>query len=448
EVLKIPSGVAVVAEHAAAALAGRAALNVSWSAGRKRALASAAIHAGLHRAVRRRGTPGRRRGDVDRALARAWLTLEAVYETPYVAHAALEPMNCIAEVRPDGCDVWAPTQAQTAAQAIAAGITGLPEKAVAVHTTFLGGGFGRRLETDYVADAVTLSKRLRAPVQIVWTRADDMRHDFYRPAGIALLRGGLDERRRPIAWFCRVAGPELALEGIDMRYAIPHVREETVLADPGVPTGYWRSVGASQNAFAIESFVDELAHEAGEDPLAFRRGLLAREPRALAALDLAAGKAGWGAPLPQGKGRGVALYRSFGSWVAQVAEVAVSAKGATRVERVVAAIDCGIAVNPEAVRAQIEGAVAFGLSAALKERITIARGGVRERTFEDYPLLTMAEMPEVEVHIVASDASPGGVGEPGVPPVAPAVANAVFAASGRRIRTLPLRSGGGGRAGA
>jgi isoquinoline 1-oxidoreductase beta subunit len=445
-VLKIRSGIAVVAEHAAAALAGRAALKVSWSAGRKRALSSAAIHKQLHQAVRRRGAPGRRRGDVERALARAWLTLEAVYETPYLAHATLEPMNCIADMRADGCDVWAPTQAQTATQATAAEIAGLPEKAVAVHTTFLGGGFGRRLETDFVADAVELSKRLAAPVQVMWTRSDDMQHDAYRPASIALLRGGLDERRQPIAWFCRIAGPELALEGIDMHYGIPNVREETVLADPGVPTGYWRSVGASQNAFAIESFVDELAHEAGEDPLAFRRGLLAREPRALAALDLAAEKAGWGAPLAEGKGRGIALYRSFGSWVAEVAEVAVSAKGAIRVERVVAAIDCGIAVNPDAVRQQIEGAVAFGLSAALKERITIARGGVRERTFEDYPLLTMAEMPDVEVHIVPSDAPPGGVGEPGVPPIAPAVANAVFAACGKRIRTLPLRAGRGGRA--
>jgi len=444
-VLKIPSGVAVVAEHAAAALAGRAALKVGWSAGRKRALASAAIRKQLHQAVRRRGAPGRRRGDLERALERAWLTLEAVYETPYLAHATLEPMNCIADVRANGCDVWVPTQAQTATQATAAEIAGLPEKSVAVHTTFAGGGFGRRLETDFVADAVELSKRLGAPVQVMWTRADDMRHDCYRPASIALLRGGLDERRRPVAWFCRVAGPEPALEGIDMHYAIPNVREETVLADPGVPTGYWRSVGASQNAFAIESFVDELAHEAGADPLAFRRTLLAHEPRALATLDLVAEKAGWGAPLAKGKGRGIAIYRSFGSWVAEVAEVAVPAKGAIRVERVTAAIDCGIAVNPDAVRSQIEGAIAFGLSAALKERITIARGGVRERTFEDYPLLTLAEMPEVEVHIVASDAPPCGVGEPGVPPIAPAVANAVFAASGKRIRTLPLRAGRGGR---
>ncbi len=440
KVLEISSGVAVVAEHAASALAGRAALKLSWSAGRKRALSSAAIHKQLHQAVRRRGAPVRRRGDVERALGRAWLTLEAVYETPYLAHATLEPMNCIADVRANACDVWAPTQAQTAAQMTAAEIAGLPRKAVAVHTTFLGGGFGRRLETDFVADAVELSQRLATPVQVIWTRADDIQHDFYRPANIALLRGGLDEHRRPIAWSCRVAGPEAALDGIDMHYAIPNVREETVLADPGVPTGAWRSVGASQNAFAIESFVDELAHEAGEDPLASRRRLLGHERRAAATLDLAAAKAGWGTPLSNGKGRGVALYRSFGSWVAEVAEVAVSAKGAIRIERVVAAIDCGIAVNPDAVRSQLEGAIAFGLSAALKERITIARGGVRERTFEDYPLLTMAEMPEVEVNIVASDAPPGGVGEPGVPPIAPAVANAVFAASGKRIRTLPFRS--------
>ncbi|HYA37864.1 MAG TPA: molybdopterin cofactor-binding domain-containing protein, partial [Candidatus Methylomirabilis sp.] len=330
-------------------------------------------------------------------------------------------------------------QSQVDTQKVAARITGLPKKQVRVHTQFLGGGFGRRLETDFVAEAVELSKKLGAPVQVVWTRADDMQHDCYRPASHVLLRAALDAGGRPDAWHMRLAGPELALEGVQMDYAIEHVREEQVEIASALPTGPWRSVGASQNAFAIECFIDELAHAAGRDPFEYRRQLLAPQPRLRGALERAAQMAGWGRTLPVGHGLGIAAYRSFGSYAAMAAEVAV-ADGAIQVPRVWAAIDCGIAVNPDAVRAQIEGSVAFGLSAALMEEIRIEHGRVAQANFEDYPILRLPEMPAVEIEIIESREDPGGVGEPGVPVVAPAVANALFAAGGTRRRRLPLRS--------
>jgi isoquinoline 1-oxidoreductase beta subunit len=349
----------------------------------------------------------------------------------------MEPMNCTARVGPDGCDVWAPTQAQTEAQRVAAEAAGLPIGEVRIHTTLLGGGFGRRLDADFVDEAVRVAKAVGRPVQVLWTRDDDMRHDHYRPASYTLMRAGFFKGALS-AWFQRIAGPSLALGGVDVPYAIPNVREEHVTLDPGIPTGPWRSVGASQNAFVVESFIDELAHAAASDPFAFRRNLLRRAPRHRAVLELAAAKAGWGEPPRAGRFRGIAVYHSFGSYVAQVAEVSIGRTGAIGVHRVVCAIDCGIAVNPDLVAAQMEGAIAFGLSAALKDEITIDRGGVVESNFKDYPMLAFAEMPAVEVHIVPREDEPGGVGEPGVPPIAPAVANAVFAATGHRLRRLPL----------
>jgi isoquinoline 1-oxidoreductase beta subunit len=350
----------------------------------------------------------------------------------------MEPMNCIAEVADDACDIWCGTQSQQEAQACAMEITGLPRERVRVHTTYSGGGFGRRLETDYVAEAVRLAKILRRAVRVLWTRADDLRHDFYRPASLTDFRAALDARGGVSAWLQRIAGPELALGEVDIPYAIPNLRVVRIKEDPGVPTGYWRSVGASQNAFTIECFVDELAHAAGKDPLAFRLGLLAHEPRHRAVLELAAERAGWHDKLAKGRGRGIAVYHSYGSWVAQVAEVSV-ADGGWRVERVACAADCGTVVNPDAVCAQMEGAVVFGLSAALHGEITLRDGAVVQSGFEDYPILRMRDTPEIEVHLVPSRAHPGGVGEPGVPPVAPAVANALFAATGRRVRRLPLQ---------
>jgi isoquinoline 1-oxidoreductase beta subunit len=438
-VFAIDSGVAVVADDFPTALEARRVLDVEWKRGALARLDTAAVRRRFARAARRAGMPVTDTGHAKRALAHADRTIEAIYETPYLAHATLEPMNCTAQIGPDGCDVWAPTQAQTEAQAVAARAAGLPKNRVRIHTTWLGGGFGRRLTQDFVEEAVQIAKAAGMPVQVLWTRADDLQHDHYRPGNYTCLRGGLDAAGRPVAWFQRIVGPRLALGGVDLPYAIPTVREEQVEEDPGIPTGPWRSVGESQNAFAVEGFIDELAHAAGADPFEFRRDLLMEAPRHRAVLELAAAKAGWGHKPPDGRHRGIALYHSYGSWVAEVAEVSVSRAGKVRVHRVVCAIDCGTVVNPDIVAAQLEGAVVFGLTAALKGQITIRDGAVVEQDFRDYPLLTIAEAPDVEVHIVPSDDEPGGVGEPGVPPIAPAVANAVFAATGERLRTLPLR---------
>jgi isoquinoline 1-oxidoreductase beta subunit len=437
EVVEVEGAVAVLAESVPAALAGRDALTIEWDLSGACRLDSEAIRERLAAALERHGTRSRSRGDAERVLAHARHVVEAQYETPYLAHATMEPMSCIAEVTDDSCDVWTGTQAQARAQKAAMDITGLPRERVRVHTTYLGGGFGRRLETDYVAEAVRLAKVLRRPVRVLRTRADDMQHDFYRPANVTSLRAALDARGRIAAWLQRIAGPELALGEVDLPYAIGNLREVHIEEDPGIPTGPWRSVGASQNAFAVECFVDELAAAAREDPLAFRLGALEHAPRHRGVLELAAARAGWHDPLPRGRGRGIAVYHSYGSWVAQVAEV-VAEDDVWRVERVVCAADCGIVVNPDAVAAQMEGAIVFGLSAALHGEISLRDGAVVQSGFDDYPILRMRDTPDIEVHLVPSRADPGGVGEPGVPPVAPAVANALFAATGKRIRRLPL----------
>ena len=438
EVLEVDGAVAVVAEGVPAALAGRDALEVSWDLSGACRLDSDAIRSRLAAALERRGARARSSGNVERALRSAKRVVEAQYETPYLAHATMEPMDCIAEVTDEACDIWAGTQSQQDAQARAMEITGLPRERVRVHTTYSGGGFGRRLETDYVTEAVRLAKILRRAVRVLWTRADDLRHDFYRPASLTAFRAALGARGGVSAWLQRIAGPELALGEVDIPYAIPNLRLVRIKEDPGVPTGYWRSVGASQNGFTIECFVDELACAAGKDPLAFRLGLLAHEPRHRAVLELAAERAGWPDKLAKGRGRGIAVYRSYGSWVAQVAEVSVGEGGAWRVERVVCAADCGTVVNPDAVCAQMEGAVVFGLSAAPHGEITLRDGAVVQSGVQDYPILRMRDTPEIEVHLVPSHAHPGGVGEPGVPPVAPAAAHALLAAARPRVRRLPL----------
>jgi len=437
EILEVDGAVAVIAEDVPAAFAGRDALEMTWNLAGACNLDSTAIRAQLVAALERRGAKARERGNVERAFAHAKRIVEAQYETPYLAHATMEPMNCIAEVSDGACDIWTGTQAQGEAQTVAMQITGLPRERVRVHTTYLGGGFGRRLEVDYVAEAVRIAKIVRRPVRVLWTRADDMRHDFYRPASVTALRAALDARGTPTAWLQRIAGPELSLGEVDIPYTIANLREVHIKEDPGVPTGYWRSVGASQNPFAIECFLDELAAAAGRDPLAFRLTLLDRAPRHRGVLELAAKRAGWQGSLSKGKGRGIAVYRSYGSWVAQVAEVSVDGD-AWCVERVVCAVDCGTVVNPDAVAAQMEGAIVFALSAALHGEITLRDGAVVQSSFEDYPILRMRDAPAIEVHLVPSRAHPGGVGEPGVAPVAPAVANALAAATGRRLRRLPL----------
>lgn len=439
QVLEIESGIAVVADSFWSALQGRDALRIDWDEGAASQLTSADIDQRFIQAATGRGEVTRDHGDARKLLKRAQRVIEADYEAPYLAHAAMEPMNCTAHVTTERCELWVPTQNQSDAKETAAHYSGLHESAVRIHTTFIGGGFGRRLRSDFVAEAVQIAKGARVPVQLIWTLEDDLQHDYYRPGNYTRLQATLDEKGQPLAWLQRIVGPALSLGGVDVPYAIPNIREEHVELDPGIPTGPWRSVGASQNAFAVECFIDELAHATGADPYEYRHRLLAHVPRYRAVLELAARKADWGTPLPQGRGRGIALYYSFASWVAEVAEVLVSPEGMIKVERVVCAIDCGMTVNPDTIRAQLEGAVAFALTAALKGEITIDGGRVEQSNFHDYPLLTLAEMPEVEVHIVPSSEPPGGVGEPGVPPLGPAVANAVFDATGQRLRRQPLR---------
>lgn len=407
------------------------------------------------------------RGDVEAALGGAAHRLEAVYRAPYLAHATLEPMNCTARVAPDGTsvEVWAPTQVPGPAREAAARIAGVPVERVTLHVTLLGGGFGRRLEVDVVCQAVRVALETGGrPVMLVWPREEDFGHDFYRPAGAALLRGGLDDRGRLQAlsihsagdaitprWMERVlpalAGPmdlpdKTTAEGLfDLAYGVPHQRMAHVATHSGVPVGFWRSVGHSHNAFFSEGFVDELAHAAKADPVAFRLGLLGDMPRHAAVLKLAAERAGWGTPLPGAQARGVALHESFGSIVAMVMEVSLDVTGGQkrpRVHRVVCAVDCGTVVNPDGVAQQVEGSVVFGLTAALMGRIDIVGSVVQPRNFPDQPLLMLRDAPRVETHLVASTRAPTGMGEPAVPPVAPALANALFALTGQRLRSLPL----------
>ena len=380
---------------------------------------------------------------------------------PYLAHAPMEPLNCTVKAGPDGCEIWTGTQFQTMDQGMAARILGLKPEQVQIHTQFLGGGFGRRAtpNSDFVSEAVEVAKASGMPVKVVWTREDDTRGGRYRPMALHRVRASLGPDGLPAAWrqtiVCQslLAGTPfeamMVHDGIDatavegaadspyLKAVANHLVELHSPPTP-VPTLWWRSVGNTHTAFAIESFVDELAHAAKQDPVAYRRKLLANDPRHLGVLDLAAEKAGWGKPLPKGRFRGVAVHFSFGSFVAQVAEVSVEG-GAVRVHRVVCAVDCGIAVNPAGVTAQMESAIVFGLSAALHSELTLKGGRVQQSNFHNYKVLRLDEMPVVEVHIVPSREKPGGAGEPGTPPIAPAVANAVFAATGKRIRQLPMR---------
>ncbi|MBS1246353.1 MAG: aerobic-type carbon monoxide dehydrogenase, large subunit CoxL/CutL-like protein [Proteobacteria bacterium] len=455
QVLSIHSGIAVVADSFWAAKLGRDALVVEWDEGATAKLDSAAIRQQLEQALKKKGVNARNIGDAAKALKAAAKRIEAVYEAPYLAHACMEPMNCTVVVKKDSCDLWVPTQNQSGTQFVAAQITGLPPEKVKVHTTFLGGGFGRRSEQDFVAEAVQLAMATGAPVKLMWTREDDMHHDYYRPATLNRLSAALDKDGMPLAWRHDIAGgsifsrvfPASIKNGIDntsvegaanLPYAIPNLQVTWVMENGVVPLGFWRSVGSSQNAYITECFLDEVAAAAGKDPYEFRRALLAKHPRHLGVLELAAQKAGWGTPLPAGRTRGIAVAEAFGSYCAQVAEVSVE-RGQVRVLRVVCAIDCGMVVNPDTVVAQMESGIVYGLTAALKGEITIKNGRVEQGNFNDYPLLRLDEMPEIEVHIVKSAEHPGGVGEPGTPPIAPAVANAVFAATGKPVRKLPIR---------
>ncbi len=458
DVVQISSGIAVVATGYWPATQGRDALKVEWDEGPGAAVSSASISRLFAERAGQAGAVARHDGDPDGALAGGGGTvIEADYELPFLAHATMEPMNCTAHVRPDGggVDIWAPTQFQTGAQGIGAQIGGVPPEKVQVHTTYLGGGFGRRFELDFIQEALETSKAVGVPVKVIWSREDDIRNAQYRPANFHRMRAGVGADGRPVAWTHRIVAPSImarvfpnmvqngldgeAVEGgVEMPYAVPNVHVDYALTDTGIPVGFWRSVNNSYNAFAVETFIDELAAAAKADPFEYRRALLTNAPRHRAVLELAAAKAGWGTPPPVGRARGIAVFKSFESFVAQVAEVSVSPTGAVRVHRVVCAVDCGMYVNPDTIEAQMQSAIVFGLTAALKGAITIEKGRVEQGNFHDYEMLRLAEMPVVEVHIVPSDEAPGGVGEPGTPPIAPAVCNAIFALTGKRIRKLPI----------
>lgn len=458
DVLAFDDFVAVVADSTWHAKKGAEALSVTWDEGPNADLSSAAISAALRDALDDDGARKMRKdGKARKLLAEAETIIEADYEVPYVHHATMEPMNCTAHVQTDRCDVWAPTQAQTLAVNTASKRSGLSKDKVFVHTTFLGGGFGRRGQDDFVDQAVQIATRTDGPVQLVWTREEGFRHGFYRPAFTCRQRATLTaDGRRPHAWHARASGDNVlrlwvpglledlkfldtfAVEGLpESPYAIEHVLVEYARREFKVPIGFWRSVGHSHNAFFKEGFFDEIAHAAGRDPVELRRELLEHHPRERAVLDKAAEAAGWGSP-PAGRHQGVALHESFGSIVAEVAEISVT-DGQLKVHKVTAAVDCGPVVHPDTVHAQVMGAIGFGLSEALRGRIEIDKGRVVQSNFHDYPLLSMAEMPEVEVHIIEDSGGPvGGIGEVGTPPIAPAVCNAIFAATGQRIRSLPI----------
>jgi len=465
DVVAIPQGVAVLAGDFWTAKKGRDALAVEWDETGAFKLGTAEIMAEYRKLARTPGLPARKDGDVNGALAGAAKTLEAAYEFPYLAHAAMEPMNCVVKLGANACEVWNGEQLQTGDQAAVAGIMGLKPEQVSLHMLYAGGSFGRRANphSDYVVEAAAIAKAIngRAPVKLVWTREDDMRAGYYRPLNYHALKAGLDAQGNIVAWHHRIVGQSIltgtAFEGAMVKngidatsvegastlpYAIANLGVELHSPKMGVPVQWWRSVGSTHTAFSTETFLDELAAAGGKDPYELRRALLAKHPRHKGVLELAAQRAGWGKPLAQAKGaqrgRGIAVHESFNTFVAQVAEVTVR-DGKLKVDRVVCAVDCGVAVNPAVIRAQMESGIAYGLTAALYGAITLKDGAVEQSNFHDYAPLRMNEMPRVEVHIVPSEEKPSGVGEPATPVIAPAVANAVFAATGKRVRSLPIK---------
>jgi len=458
QIVRLDDAVAVVADHMGAAKKGLAALVIEWDDGPHAKLDTKEIAGELEKATLNSGPVAQNIGDIDKAIASAVTKVEAAYEVPFLAHATMEPMNCTAHVRKDGCEVWVGSQAVARAQAAAAKTAGLPLDKVVVHNHLIGGGFGRRLEIDGVIRAVEIAQHVDGPVKVVWTREEDIQHDMYRPYFFDRMSAGLDGKGRPVAWNHRFAGssiiarwappfftngldPDTTEGAINLVYALPNLHVEYLRVEPpGIPTAFWRSVGPSHNVFVTESFIDELAAAAKQDPVAYRRPLLDKSPRAKAVLELAAEKAGWGQKLPKGVGRGVSVQFAFATYMAQVAEVEVSRDGAVRVRRVVCAVDCGTVVNPDTVQAQIQSAIIFGVTAALYGEITLKDGRVEQTNFDTYQILRMNEAPSVEVHIVQSFEPPGGMGEAGTSAIVPAVTNAIFAATGKRLRKLPIDS--------
>ena len=463
QVVRLGDAVAVVADHFWAAKQGLAALAVRWDDGPNAGVNTADVVQGLDEASRKPGVVARKEGNAAAALAGAPKKIDAVYQVPFLAHATMEPANCTVHVKADGCEVWTGSQVLARVQATAAQVTGLPLEKVVVHNHLLGGGFGRRLEFDIETLAVRIAKQVEGPVKVIWSREEDIQHDVYRPYYYDRMSAGLDKEGKPVAWTHRLVGPSIIarfappafVNGIDgdavdgavhLAYDIPAIQVEYVRHEEAVlNTGFWRGVGVTHNTFVIESFIDELAAASKQDPVAFRRALLGKAPRAMAVLDLAAKEAGWGTPLLAGWGRGVSLlFSGWGSYLAQVAEVEVSQTGDVRVHRIVCAVDCGTMVNPDIVKAQVEGGVIFGIGGALWGEITLKNGRVEQSNFNNYRMLRMNEAPRIDVHLVRNAEPPGGMGEPGTAVTAPALANAIFAATGRRIRKLPLQSSGTG----
>jgi isoquinoline 1-oxidoreductase beta subunit len=453
QVVVLDDLVAVVGDHMWAAKQGLDALNITWDEGPNANVNTAQVRQGLIAASTRAGVVAKSVGDVAKSLSQD--AVEVTYDVPFLAHAPMEPMNCTVHVTPASCEVWVGIQVMSRAQAAAAQITGLPLDKVIVHNHLLGGGFGRRLEVDAVTKAVRIAQKVDGPVKVVWTREEDIQHDVYRPAWHDRLSARLDGGKI-VGWKHVITGSSVLARWLpaafvggkdfdavdsaaDMPYDIPnfhveHVREEP----PGVPTGFWRGVGPAHNVFVIESFVDELAHKAGKDPVQFRLDNLGKQPRLQAALKLAAEKSGWGSPLPSGVGRGVAVQPSFASWIATVAEVGVDANGEVKLRRVVCVVDSGIVVNPDTVKAQLQGGLIFGLTAALFGHVTIDKGRVQQSNFHDYRMLRIDETPPIDVYIIPSGEAPGGIGEAGTVAAFPSLANAIFAATGKRLRSLPI----------
>ncbi len=463
-------GVVIVADSTWAAMQGRRALKIDWDRGAHASETSASLRAAFEQAAKGSGKTVRNDGDVDKLAGDSLQRIEAIYELPFLAHATMEPMNITVAPGTDRWESWAPTQSPQWVQSSIAKIAGIPPQQVVVHTLYSGGAFGRRYMADFPVEAAQIAKITGKPIKLVWTREDDMQHDFYRPAAYHHMTGAIDAQGKPVAWRHHLLStsinafwhPEAQAHGSEMDgasavpYNIPNLRVEYRPVPTGVPVAWWRSVADAMNAFAVESFVDELAVAAKADPVQFRLQLLdparmVKDPngapddderlsteRLKRVLQAAAEKSGWGKPLRKGLARGVACHHSFGSYVAQVAEVSANADGSPKVERVVSAVDCGTVINPDGAEAQSEGAIAYGLSAALYGAITIDQGAVQQTNFDGYQVLRMSDMPEVEVHLVPSGDEPGGLGEPGVPPIAPAVANAMFALTGKRLRKLPF----------
>lgn len=456
QVIKLDNGVAVIGDHTWAAKRGAAALDITWNEGRSASYSTAKVVQELANASKQNGAVARKDGDVTKGFADAKTRVDAVYQQPFLAHATMEPVNCTVSVRADGCDIWVGTQVPTRAVDAGVRITGLPADKITVHNHLLGGGFGRRLETDFIAQALKVGKQLNTPVKVVWTREEDVQHDMYRPYYYDTISAGLDANGKPIAWQHRIVGssilarfappafkngldPDAVEVASDLPYDLPNQLIDYVRQEPmDIPTAFWRGVGPTRSTFVVESFIDELAAQAKIDPAKYRRDLLDKTPRAKNVLDVATQAAGWGSTLPKGQGRGVSVMHAFGSFLSMVVDVTVNGDGEVAVNRVVCAVDCGMVVNPNTIEAQIQGGVIFAITAALYSEITIKDGRVEQSNFTDYRILRIDQTPTIDVHIIRSTEAPGGIGEPGTAALSPALTNAIYAATGKRLRQLPV----------